>query len=87
MQLVVANDSGPMHISAAMGTPTVGLFGPNLPERFGPYGPKCIGLRKDSRPACIFPFRSRFPYCRHDHMKYIEVGDVVKAAGKLLQFL
>ncbi|MFC1559391.1 glycosyltransferase family 9 protein [Gemmatimonadota bacterium] len=29
---VVANDSGPMHLSAALGTPTVGLFGPTSPD-------------------------------------------------------
>lgn len=36
--LVVTTDSGPMHISAAVGTPTVALFGPTDPARTGPYG-------------------------------------------------
>jgi ADP-heptose:LPS heptosyltransferase len=36
---VVANDSGPMHLSAALGRPTVALFGPTDPRRFGPYPP------------------------------------------------
>lgn len=31
-------DSGPMHIAAAVGTPTVSLFGPTAPARHGPYG-------------------------------------------------
>ncbi|MEJ7594886.1 MAG: glycosyltransferase family 9 protein, partial [Planctomycetaceae bacterium] len=35
--LVVANDSGPLHIAAALGRPTLGLFGPTDPCRFGPY--------------------------------------------------
>ncbi|MFZ5494979.1 MAG: glycosyltransferase family 9 protein [Verrucomicrobiota bacterium] len=34
---VVSNDSGPMHLSAAMGLKTIGLFGPTDPRRFGPY--------------------------------------------------
>lgn len=34
----VGNDSGPMHVAAAVGTPVVGLFGPNTPERFAPRG-------------------------------------------------
>lgn len=34
---VISNDSGPMHLSAAMGLKTVGLFGPTDPRRFGPY--------------------------------------------------
>lgn len=36
--LVVANDSGPMHIAAALGRPLVTLFGPTNPVRTGPYG-------------------------------------------------
>lgn len=36
-RLVIANDSGPLHIAAALGRPTLGLFGPTPPSRFGPY--------------------------------------------------
>lgn len=36
--LVVTTDSGPMHVAAAVGTPTVALFGPTDPARTGPYG-------------------------------------------------
>ena len=36
-QLVVTNDSGPLHIAAALGIPLVACFGPTPPERFGPY--------------------------------------------------
>lgn len=37
-QLFVGNDSGPMHIAAAVGAPAVGLFGPGSPELFAPVG-------------------------------------------------
>ncbi|HYD66516.1 glycosyltransferase family 9 protein [Azospirillum sp.] len=37
--LYVGNDSGLMHIAAAVGTPTLGLFGPGFPETYGPWGP------------------------------------------------
>ena len=35
--LMISNDTGPMHLAAAMWTRTIGLFWPNLPERFWPY--------------------------------------------------
>lgn len=36
--LYVGNDSGLMHMAAAAGTPTLGLFGPGDPKRYGPWG-------------------------------------------------
>jgi len=36
--VAVTNDSGPMHIAAAVGTPTISVFGPTSHERTGPYG-------------------------------------------------
>lgn len=38
MDVLVSNDSGPMHMAAAIGTPVVALFGPTDPARTGPYG-------------------------------------------------
>ncbi|MDR1303000.1 MAG: glycosyltransferase family 9 protein [Puniceicoccales bacterium] len=38
-QLTIANDSGPLHISAALGRNTLGLFTATDPLRFGPYPP------------------------------------------------
>jgi len=43
--LMVANDTGPLHLAAALGTATVGLFGPTRAERNGPYGPRGRGLQ------------------------------------------
>jgi ADP-heptose:LPS heptosyltransferase len=36
--LLITNDSGPMHVAAAVGTPVVALFGPTSAARTGPYG-------------------------------------------------
>ena len=35
---IVSNDSGPMHIAASLGIPTLGIFGPTNPLQQGPYG-------------------------------------------------
>ena len=37
---VIANDSGPMHLAAAVGTPTLALHGPTSPHLQGPFGTK-----------------------------------------------
>jgi len=45
--LFVGPDSGPMHIAAAAGTPIVALFGPTLPENFGPWQAEATLIAKD----------------------------------------
>jgi heptosyltransferase I len=37
-ELMISNDSGPMHVAAALGKPLVAIFGPTEPRRTGPYG-------------------------------------------------
>jgi len=37
-ELMVTNDTGPMHVAAALGKPVVAVFGPTEPRRTGPYG-------------------------------------------------
>ena len=37
-ELMITNDTGPMHVAAALGKPLIALFGPTEPRRTGPYG-------------------------------------------------
>lgn len=46
--LFVGADTGPTHLAAAAGTPTVALYGPTDPARFGPVGPRVRILRDAS---------------------------------------
>tara|TARA_R110002096_G_scaffold17921_2_gene61688 strand:+ start:3544 stop:4515 length:972 start_codon:yes stop_codon:yes gene_type:complete len=45
VRLFIGNDSGLMHMAAAMQTPTLGLFGPSDERRYGPYGAHCAIVR------------------------------------------
>lgn len=56
--LLLCNDSGPMHVAAALKIPVVALFGPTDPEKTGPYCEKKSVLTPDS--ACIRCFKR---YC------------------------
>ncbi len=43
--IFISNDSGLMHLAAAVGVPTVGIFGPTNENQTGPRGPKSIAVR------------------------------------------
>ncbi len=58
--LLVTNDSGPMHIAAAVGVPVVAMFGPTSEVRTGPYG---TGHQVLASPVSCRPCFSRV--CRH----------------------
>jgi len=59
----VGNDSGAMHVAAALGLPTLGLFGSTSPERTAPVGPRADVLYE--RIECS-PCLART--CRFGHM-------------------
>ncbi|MDX8496679.1 glycosyltransferase family 9 protein [Mesorhizobium sp. VK22B] len=52
-RLFVGNESGPMHIAAAAGTPVVGLFGLTDPAQWGPVGVPSISLRPPMPCGCV----------------------------------
>jgi len=54
-QLVVANDSGPMHIAVSLGTHVVALFGPTSPVLTGPYNAEHAMVVHDPRSCPDIP--------------------------------
>jgi ADP-heptose:LPS heptosyltransferase len=52
--VVVAGDTGPLHLAAAVGTPVVGLFGPTPPERNGPWHPDDLVVSRHAQCRCVF---------------------------------
>ena len=81
LELLVSNDSGPMHISAAMGTPTLGLYGPTNSNLQGPYGRKARAVAHWDIP-CLGCNRLTCPLM--DCMNYLTVDEVFKEAKRLL---
>lgn len=74
--LVIANDSGPMHISAALGIPTLGIFGPTNPKAHGPYSPKSDYVIKDDL-DCIICNKLVCPL-QHECMRDLAVDGVIQ---------
>jgi lipopolysaccharide heptosyltransferase I len=72
----VCNDSGPMHLAAAVGTPVVALFGPTDPRKIGPYGAGHTVIRKEV--GCLGCSRNRCVR-GNECMNAISVDEVVRA--------
>ncbi len=83
--LFISNDSGPVHIASALGTPVISIFGRNQaglsPQRWGPLGERSKYLHKEAgciqclAHNCVKGFAC---------LKAISVEDVVKAAEEIL---
>jgi heptosyltransferase-2 len=50
--VAISNDSGLMHIAAAIGTPTMGIFGPTSPYHWAPLNGLAAGRLVRAMPAC-----------------------------------
>ncbi len=80
--IMITTDTGPMHIAAAVETPTVALFGPTAPWRTGPYGEGHRVLRAPM--ACSPCFKRKCPDAAAC-MSSINVKQVMAAVADLLR--
>ena len=83
--LLIANESGPMHIADALDMPLVGVVGPTRPEIVGPFR-RTDGVIRASLPClgCGIKRLSRCPLA-HRCMNSVAAEDVVDLAGRQLQ--
>jgi heptosyltransferase II len=83
-RLAISNDSGLMHIAAALGTPTMGIFGPTSPYLWAPLN----GLAATVQTRTVVPCQPcHRPICtmnEHRCMRDIAASDVVGAAARVL---
>lgn len=81
---LVSNDSGLMHLGAALKVPQVAIFGSTSSELTGPKNPRAIVLKKDF--PCSPCFRRN---CKHEDyrcLKSITPDEVLKSLAKLMNF-
>jgi len=82
-QVVITNDSGPMHLAAAVGTPVVAIFGPTDPALTGPYGKQHVVLRAGVPSSPCFK-DSCANRVHMECMKLVTIEQVLEAARAFL---
>lgn len=78
----VGNDSGLMHLTAATGIPTLGLFGPSPDSRYAPWGQLAAVVRTPQSFSEIFP--SNFDHLASDTLMDGLTVDAVETAAQAL---
>jgi heptosyltransferase-2 len=81
LSLLVSNDSGPMHLAAALGTPLVAVFGPTDWRETAPVGTRQRLVRE---PVACAPCKLRECPIDHRCMRLVGVERVASAAQELL---
>lgn len=83
-RLFIGNDSGLMHLAAAVGTPTLGLFGPGYEEIYAPWGSHAAYIRtSESRKELL----ARIPYPGANHPNLMQGLTVERVADKVRNLL
>jgi heptosyltransferase II len=81
-KLLLTNDTGPMHIAAALGTPTVSIWGSTSPELTGPLSPRSVVIRQPVECSPCFLRKCPIDFRCMDR---IQVNEVVAAVLKQLR--
>lgn len=84
--LFISRDTGPMHVAAAMGTRTIGIFGGTNPKWYAPLNTHSSYLHPNIPCApCVVPHKEAFPKCKNPGcLKKIKISEVICKAKSLL---
>jgi heptosyltransferase-2 len=83
-RLAISNDSGLMHVAAAIGTPTIGIFGPTSPWHWAPLNPLAAAIQPASLRNTVMPYHSIARRDDDSYIRSIPVADVIDAARRVL---
>ena len=83
-KIFIGNDSGLMHLAAATGIPTLGLFGPTDDKLYAPSGKNCMTVRTPETPSELMDIPSFDHRTSGSLMNTLNVSVVEKAFLKLL---
>lgn len=83
--LTVANDSGLMHVSAAIGTPTIGIFGPTDPRLWGPLNPLAAAVEPEHNVPCPTCAKTDCGNIGHRNTSEIPPSRVIEIARRCLR--
>ncbi len=81
---VISNDSGLMHLAAALRVPQIAIFGSTDPEATGPLNPNAIILKKEL--PCSPCFKRTCKYGHYNCLKSITVEEVISSISELIAF-
>ena len=82
LELLITNDSGPMHIAAAFKVKIVALFGPTKYKETSPYNTEYKIVTKNLE--CAPCMKRECPLKHHECMKLITADEVIKASKEIL---
>jgi heptosyltransferase-2 len=83
--LAISNDSGLMHIAAAIGAPTIGIFGPTDPRLWGPLNPLAAVVEPERDAPCPTCGESHCENVRHRRTGEIAAQRVIDLARSMLR--
>ena len=76
-KLLLTNDTGPMHLASAVGTPLVAIFGSTSPELTGPLGKHCVVIHEDVECSPCFLRECPIDFRCMDRITVDRVADAV----------